>query len=388
MALNIPNTDTPGNAFLKGSEAGSTMFSRLMNAKQGNMLRPSGDVANALYVEQLKRQFGEQDPRYLEAKKAHDMILSGRESLINYRDVLNQTAGIRATSPLGKLLAEGRGEGGLDIVGNNKSAPSGSKYKVGEQYYNEQGEPVYGKKTLTSDEKKAYEQAIAKDTTDAAIRNKIPYAENVKITLDSINPDDLVQFSGPKGTINLGIESLKAAFGAPSENYLAYQKSLTSAQTLKKQLRQFWGDSIQPAATEEIGKLTNPSHWNKNPEVAKQQFEQLKKITEQELASFTSHGTSPVKLDYNKKTGEFFASEGDKKSSLQEKIESSSNKKSSVSEEDKKYAEAAAQQFKDVLPKATARNILETAKQTGKSVADVIDHLTTQAQIRRGIQNG
>ena len=30
MALNIPNTDLPGNSFLKGIDTGSTMFSRLM----------------------------------------------------------------------------------------------------------------------------------------------------------------------------------------------------------------------------------------------------------------------------------------------------------------------------------------------------------------------
>lgn len=31
MALNIPNTDSPGNSFLKGIDSGSTMFSRLMH---------------------------------------------------------------------------------------------------------------------------------------------------------------------------------------------------------------------------------------------------------------------------------------------------------------------------------------------------------------------
>ena len=30
MTLNIPNTDLPGNSFLKGVDTGSTMFSRLM----------------------------------------------------------------------------------------------------------------------------------------------------------------------------------------------------------------------------------------------------------------------------------------------------------------------------------------------------------------------
>lgn len=395
MALNIPNTDLPGTSFLKGIDTGSNLFAKMMNARYNNSLHPSGDVANALYVEQLRNQFGDDDPRYLEAKKAHDMVLAARQSLIGYRDTLNQTAGIRATSPLGKLIAEGKGQGAQDILaGNAKNAPSqvptDAKYKVGEQYYNDQGEPVYpdDNNPRTPDERRAYEQAISKGTTDAAIRNKIPYAENVKITMDNINPDALVQFSGPRGHIRLAVESLKAATGNPSEEFLEYQRALTGANTLKKQLRQFWGDSIQPAATEEIGKLTNPSHWTKNPIVAKQQFEQLKKITEQELASFTSHGTSPVKLDYDKKTGNFFTSEKPRqtsKSPLQQKVEGTSNKKKSpsISQEDRNYANIASGHLMDVLPEATPKNIIDTAIASNKSVEEVVQYLVEQADMVR-----
>lgn len=403
MALNIPNTDLPGNSFLKGVDSGSNMFAKIMNARYNNSLHPSGDVANAMYVEQLRKQFGEDDPRYLEAKKAHEMSLAGRQSLIDYRGVLNQTAGIRATSPLGKLIAEGKGQGATDLLAGNqggqggqvtKRPPAGARYKEGEQYYNEQGEPVYDEdeNPRTPQERKAYEQAIAKGTTDAAIRNKIPYAENVKITMDNINPDHLVQFSGPKGHLRLGIETLKAATGNPSQEYLDYQTAVTGANTLKKQLRQFWGDSIQPAATEEIGKLTNPSHWLKNPAVAKQQFEQLKKITDQELQSFTSHGTSPIKLDYDKKSGQFYTSEGaapeaPTKSALQQKVEGSGRKgRNTISQEDRNYANVISGQLIDVMPEATAQNIIDTAIKRNKTVTEVIEHLVQQASRMRGGQ--
>jgi hypothetical protein len=401
MALNIPNTDLPGTSFLKGLDSGSNMFAKMMNAKYNNSLHPSGDVANALYVEQLRNQYGENDPRYLEAKKSLDLISQSRQSLIGYRDILNQTAGIRYSSPLGKLIAEGKGQGAQDILANrnaqNANAPADARYKVGEQYYNAQGDPVDENKgnPKSSEEKQAYEQAIGKQTTDAAIRNKIPYAENVKITMDNINPDDLVQFSGLKGHLRLGIETLKAAAGNPSEEYLAYQTAVTGAQTLKKQLRQFWGDSIQPAATEEIGKLTNPSTWSKNPKVAKQQFEQLKKITNQELESFTKHGTSPVKLDYDSKSGQFTVDKGENKpenkSALQKKVEGSAKKpnKIAISSEDRNIAKQVSKQVIDVLPKATAENIIATVKASGKSIDEVVQHLVDQAdRMRQGVENG
>jgi hypothetical protein len=398
MALNIPNVGTNLDALLNGLKTGGDLIHQIKTAQYNNSLHPSGDVANALYVEQLKNQYGDKDPRYLQAKAAHDLALAGHQSLIDYRDVLNQTAGVRFTSPLGKLIAEGKGQGAQDILnsGNQSNtgskAPPNSRFKLGEQYYDAQGNPVYDTNPRTPDERKAYEQAIAKGTTDAAIRNKIPYAENVKITMENINPDDLVRYSGPKGHVRLGIEMLKAATGSPSQEFLDYQTAVTGANTLKKQLRQFWGDSIQPTATEQIGQLTNPSHWAKNPIVAKQQFEQLKKITDQELTSFTSHGTSPVKLDYDTKTGQFYTSENPKKSasSLQEKVESTAKKKvpNAISQEDKDFANTISAQLIDVMPEATADKIIETAIKRKMPVTEVVKLLVQQAQQLRGAKHG
>src|ERR1700727_1014636 len=41
MALNIPNTELPGNSFLKGLDTGSSMFSRMINPviQRENMMR-------------------------------------------------------------------------------------------------------------------------------------------------------------------------------------------------------------------------------------------------------------------------------------------------------------------------------------------------------------
>lgn len=370
--------DSPGTGFLKGLDSGSNLFARIMNAKYNNSLHPSGDVANAMYVEQLKNQYGEDDPRYLQAKAAHDMAIAGHQSLIDYRGTLNQTAGIRATSPLGKLIAEGKGQGATDILhgapmgnqsGGQSSSPANARYKVGEQYYNNEGEPVYDNNPRTPQERQAYEQAIGKGTTDAAIRNKLPYAKNVKITMDNIVPDDLVQYSGPQGQAKLTFDSMKAAFGSPSPEFQAYQTALTGSKTLSKQLRQFWGDSIQPAATEQINQLTNPSHWMKNPLIAKQQFEQLKKITDQELQTFEKAGTSPIKLNYDKDSGNFYTNDNQKSAKSEEK------QVNNVQDADKKLLIDWGPQLIQMNPKWTPENIKSTAKETGKNIGQVIQEL-------------
>ncbi len=384
MPLNIPLPDAPGEGLLKGLRTGSDMFAKIMNARYNSSLHPSGDVANAMYVEQLKSQYGENDPRYLQAKAAHDMALAGHQSLIDYRGVLNQTAGIRATSPLGKLMAEGKGEGATDILRNGQGggqtsagakAPANARYKVGEQYYNDAGEPVYDDNPRSAQERKAYEQAIGKGTTDAAIRNKIPYAKNVKITMDNINPESLVQYSGPQGTAKYYLDSLKAAMGNPPPEFMDYQKQLTGAKTLSKQLRQFWGDSIQPSATDKIDQLTNPSTWNKDPKVALQQFNQLKQITDQELETFQTAGTSPVKLNYDDKTGSFFTSANEKAAKAEEKVADKAE-----SEEDKQLLAQYEPELIKINPKYTAENVKHTAKEMKLSVGQVIDQLMAKGK--------
>lgn len=405
MAFNIPMPSMGFAAVKEGSDAANSMFKDLLEKQklaqqQRNFLRPSGDVANALYVEQMARQFGPNDPRTLAAKQAYDMVQAGHQSLMDYRGTLNKSAGIRATSPLGKLLAEGQGHGAMDILGGNQvpssqqnirqpNAPVGSsatppnaQYKVGEQYYNNEGEPVYDNNPRTPQERQAYEQAIGKGTTDAAIRNKIPYAKNVKITMDSINPEDLVQYSGPQGTLKFAVDSLKSAAGNPPPEFMEYQKAITGSKTLAKQLRQFWGDSIQPSATDEIKKLTNPSHWNKNPQVALQQFNQLKQITDQELQTFQTGGTSPVKLSY--KDGNFLVS-GTQKNAISDQVADTQTAQAVPSNSDKQsndFLLAMAPALTKINPSYTPDNIKHTAKEMKMSVEDVVKQLMAKAGAR------
>lgn len=360
MAINVPMPDLPGVALMKGIQTGGNLFQQIMNARYNSSLHPSGDVANAMYVEQLRNQYGEDDPRYLRAKQAHDMAIAGHQSLMDYRTQLSNLAPYRAATPEEKLIAAQKGQGVLQNYGGQTS---GERVKPG-MIYGEDGH------VISEDEARVYNQALGKKTTDAAIRNKIPYAENVKITMDNIVPEDLVQYSGPQGHAKYAIDMIKAGTGSPPPEFMAYQKALTGAKTLSKQLRQFWGDSIQPAAMDKIEQLTNPSHWNKNPQVALQQFNQLKQITEQELQTFKDAGTSPLKLNYDKSSGNFIAE--------QKKKTGSSEQENMIIDDE--LIDNYLPDLMNINPQYTKENLKHTAKLRKIPMADLIDQLIARGK--------
>lgn len=385
MAINVPMPDLPGDSLLKGLNTGSELMHKMMLNKYNSQLHPSGDVANAMYVQQLRNQYGEQDPRYIAAKRAHDLALQGRESLIGYRDVLNQTAGIRATSPLGKMIAEGKGQGAMDILRGNRgghggsSAPPNARYKVGNQFYSEEGDPVSGgnatgdNNARTPEERTAYERKIAKETGDEDARKRMRFAENLDITRQSINPENLTRYSGPQGTLKLMGEHVKSFRGNPSQEYLDYNTAVNSASLMSKQMRQFYGESIQPTATEKLDALANPSTWYKNPKVAQAQWDSLNKILDQETETYRKYGTSPIELNglnYDSKKGKFVV--GTRKAS--ERPTSNSNEGGSFD------MNVVIPQLLKINPNYTEKNIRDTARIRKTTVDNVINQLFQRGQ--------
>lgn len=140
MALNIPNTDLPGNSFLKGIDTGSTMFSRLMQP--------------VLEREKQKQQ-QEQFEKELALKKQQEARL-GANSGLN-RQILEQQlralkdkndprASVNRINQLLGLLEQGGQEGGavtptpaqempsyIPSIGGNEGQPQGD-YKELESF--------------------------------------------------------------------------------------------------------------------------------------------------------------------------------------------------------------------------------------------------------------
>ena len=316
MALNIPNVGQPGDAFLKGMEGGSNMLQKMMLSKYYGQLHPSGDVANALYVEQIGRTQGYDSPAYLNAKAAHDLSLANRNSMIDWRGTQQQLAPFRVTSSLGRSIAEGQGRGALDILPRapggaprGAQAPQGGQLGTGapamqrgQQWYDAEGNPVYPPSAYDEqdgydDEKaQAYEQDIAKKTTDADARKRYLYATNIDKTRERIDPKDLLAYSGLEGTGRLLRDHSLAQRGKTPAQLLAHQKALTGAKTLAKQVRQFYGDSIQPEMEKKLTLLTNPATWYKTPDIAMAEFEAFNDILDAETETYRKGGTSPIHL--------------------------------------------------------------------------------------------
>lgn len=123
-------------------------------------------------------------------------------------------------------------------------------------------------------------------TTDAAARQKNLYATNIEKTLEQINPDDLTQYAGGAGTAKKYGQMGLASIGAESNNYDNYTKSLNAANLLATQVRQFYGDSIQPSMIQRLEGLTNPSTWANNPKLASALFNQTKQILQMETSTY------------------------------------------------------------------------------------------------------
>lgn len=139
---------------------------------------------------------------------------------------------------------------------------------------------------------------LQKSLTDATARQKNLYATNIDKTLNQINPDDLTQYAGFQGNLQrLGQAGLASA-GKESKSYDNYLTSLNAANLLATQVRQFYGDSIQPSMIKRLEDLTNPSTWTNNPTVAKNLFNKTKQILGQETGTYRQamQSTAPYQV--------------------------------------------------------------------------------------------
>jgi hypothetical protein len=132
----------------------------------------------------------------------------------------------------------------------------------------------------------AAQLGLQKKTTDASARQKNLYATNIEKTINQIDPDALTQYAGGLGTAQKYGQMALAAAGKESNNYDNYLKSLNAANLMATQVRQFYGDSIQPSMIQRLEQLTNPSTWSTNPTLAKSLFNQTKQILGQELGTY------------------------------------------------------------------------------------------------------
>jgi len=131
-----------------------------------------------------------------------------------------------------------------------------------------------------------YDLQIQKTTTDSDTRKRSLLASNLEKSMDALNSDDIVRYSGPAGTVKLAKEQALDAAGHPSKEYLKYKEAQIAAEYETSELRQFFGDSITPEVRRHISMLTNPSALAKSPEAAKRQLEKSRSIVRKQLETF------------------------------------------------------------------------------------------------------
>ena len=135
--------------------------------------------------------------------------------------------------------------------------------------------------------------SVVKDTTDPKTREKLINASNMNITLDSINPKYLTQYSGAPGKVDKLADSIIESAGAGSPAYKNYQREVIKATAAAKQMRQYLGDSIQPSSQEKLDKLANPEAWNVSPELAAENFEFIRDLYKRETQTLVRAAQDP-----------------------------------------------------------------------------------------------
>lgn len=262
-----PYADNAEEAFRTDMDYKRALMQQAMQS--GNpFMRLAGPAKEAYSLELLKNQLGEDSPAYQTAKQQYDLEQESQKGLNTYRQGLAESMNKRSSSNLGKLNQE---EDDV-LLGFEPNTNRQNEITP------ERQEELLGQ----------YALAKQKVSTDTDTRKKALFASNIDKTVDSINKEDLTRFAGLNGAIKLKQQEAKAITnpGSESEEYRKYLESANKAQLLAKQVRQFYGDSIQPAMLQQLQKLANPATWRNNPEIASRLFDSFTGLLKQETGTY------------------------------------------------------------------------------------------------------
>lgn len=208
----------------------------------------SGPAAQAYSVMMLENQLGPDHPAVQQAKQLLRTEQAYKQASTANMENLVRTADKRYATPMGKNAVEISEIEGGSLPGSGGNIPLSPE----EQAF-WQG---------------AYENKITKDTTNPQLQMRAFNAKNLDITAHSINPKEMLTYSGPKGSAAFAIDSAQAAAGYPSERFIKYEENVTRAKDLAKQLRLTLGESVQPSVGKALDELSNPGAWHRDPKVA------------------------------------------------------------------------------------------------------------------------
>lgn len=169
-----------------------------------------------------------------------------------------------------------------------------------EQQALEQGRSPLGQPLNASQEERQqlinqYKLKRVKDTTDSALRQAFPQIQSIDKTLESINLPNVAQYygyGGRKKALKDFAYSQKTGITPPEYKDYRYFMN-TAGPSLAAQMRQFLKDSVTPGAQEHLREIIFPSKWMNNPEMAFEQFQNLKKLFDIEKSTRIEAANNP-----------------------------------------------------------------------------------------------
>lgn len=261
-----------------------------------------------------------------------DMNMQSAQSRIGYQDVLANSMAVRALTPTGKgIIEQGNINKGLLPTGMPQGAQPPQQLPISPQEIAAmqnnpqaqalgvtvpQGQPQQGQSmpqngapgiqlpASQQDLSNQYNLLRQKNDTDPDARKRNLFATNIEKTFQNIDPNALTQYSGLSGGAQLFGQKLASLFGKASPEYTNYVNSQVAADLAGTQIRQFYGDSVQPAQLERIHAFTNPTGWTTSPEIAKQKFMQTENILGKELGTYRDAMTSTAPYQSQSQMGQ------------------------------------------------------------------------------------
>ncbi len=279
------------------------------NIDFSNPMSPEG-IVNALHKQRYEKDMRDLERKFAEPNMQSDLLKKNIENKYLEDTLKSQNAFRNASaqnlqSPLrvnSQLSAAGKlqyepwllsqiNEGNIDPYKGGAARPGIMK---GPAPYPGQQEQITAEGPSQIDA--YYAAQRQKKTSDPQTRQKSNYAKNIEKTIARIDPSIFSDYAGIEGFMNLSNDQLKSL---QNENPKAYEKynNFVSVQVpiLTSQIRQFYGESIQPEVRQELESIANPITWRKNPKLALSQFNELTSLLRNEMETYTSTLNAPIK---------------------------------------------------------------------------------------------
>jgi hypothetical protein len=259
--------------FKMSKDLNDARIAKLNNKSTTNLIKPNGKVANIAWVKKeledpnISPEYAQQLKTALQDEQEHIEATTARSQTLNKGQYKRDSTPIVKQYDEIKSIQEGK------FPGTDRP--------------------------LSPEEQTKMESSlllkIVKETTDPQTREKLINANNMNITLDSIDPKKLTYYSGIQGQfIDKPADAILEGFGEGSQEYQDYLHEVNKATFGAKQMRMYLKDSIQPSAQDKLDKLSKPEAWNVSPKTAEENFNFMRDLYKQESQTLVRAISDPT----------------------------------------------------------------------------------------------